>query len=154
VSRRTKADSVDVSKGLFMDLAFLLIGALVLVVSESDRQQADVYEIASQRVRSVVVQPGRLVESDRIEGESLYLLVDKSGRLAEITQDKTKVPLELSRLPARVDEMSGVGTVALVLVPDSDTPYKVVAEVRDVLEDLKKAGKVSSVYELVRRQKW
>ena len=152
MSRRAQTDPVDVSKGLFMDLAFLLIGALVLVVSESDRREEDAYKIASKRVRSVAMQPGSLVESDQVEGESLYILIRKSGLIAEIKQDKTEIPLELSRLPARVNEMLGAGTRAVVLVPDSDTPYKVVAEVRNVLEDLKRSQEITSVYELVRRQ--
>ena len=152
MSRRIQTDPVDVSKGLFMDLAFLLIGALVLVVSESDRREEDAYKVASKRVRSVSMQPGSLVESDRVEGESLYLLIRKSGLLAEIKQDKTEIPLEISALPSRINEMLGTGTRAVVMIPDSDTPYNVVAEVRNVLEDLKKSKELTSVYELVRRQ--
>jgi hypothetical protein len=150
--RRSLIEPVDVSKGLFMDLAFLLIGALVLVVSESDRRDADAYKVAGQRVRSVVLQPGTLEESDRIEGESLYLLISKSGRIAEVKQDETEIPLELSRLASRVDRMSVAGTRAVVLIPDWDTPYSVVADVRDVLEGLRRSADVTSIYELVRRK--
>ena len=152
MTRRARIEPVDVSKGLFMDLAFLLIGALVLVVSESDRRDADAYRVAGQRVRSVALQPESLVESDRIEGESLYLLITSSGRLAEVEQDGTEVPMELAELAARVDRMSVSGTRAVVLIPDRDTPYRVTAEVRDVLEGLRRSEDVTSIYELVRRK--
>ena len=152
MTRRALIEPVDVSKGLFMDLAFLLIGALVLIVSESDRRDADAYRIAGQRVRSVALQPESLVESDRIEGESLHLLITSSGRLAEVEPDGTEVPLELSELAARVDRMSVSGTRAVVLIPDRDTPYRVTAEVRDVLEGLRRSEDVTSIYELVRRK--
>ena len=152
MKRRPRIEPVDVSKSLFMDLAFLLIGALVLVVSESDRRDADAYRVAGQRVRSVVVQPETLVESDGVEGESLYLAISSSGRIAEVRQDETEVSLERSGLAARVAQMSSAGARAVVLIPDWDTPYSVVADVRDVLEGLRRSAGITSIYELVRRK--
>ena len=150
---------VNVSTALFMDLAFLMIAALVLLVNEPveravrhQQERAEAAREARQRkfaqleFRSSIVR--QIVEAD-IPGESLYLNVDSEGAVREIRAGGGRSePLALDKLPKTVGQMAD-GERVVVLVTSPDVPYGKAAAVREGLEALQQKGKLSRILEMV-----
>lgn len=147
---------VNVSTALFMDLAFLMIAALVLLINkpveDAVRQQqtlakaereARLASLAELEVRSTTVR--KVVEAD-MPGESLWLSVDTEGVVREVRADGSRSePLAVGQLPERVGRMATDGERVAVLVTSPDVPYGKVATVREGLEALE----LSRILEMV-----
>ena len=146
--REQRKKPVDVSKALFMDLAFLLIAALVLLVNEPRELPAkDVQDLLTVEYRSSV---SREVKEVSMPGESLYIEIQRSGKLYELLSDgSASIPLDIKNLASRIERMKQRPRV-IVLVPAVDAPYGVIASVRDELEVLMAKEKVSRIVELVK----
>lgn len=154
----TDIQPTDVSKALFMDLAFLLIAALVLLVQEPGKRKSATVEAvvetpavslsdaAVARIRSVSV---RGVTEKDMPGESLFLRICLDGTVSELLYDGSEVALPTKSLPARIGQMPDRNRT-VVLVPDRDVPYSKVAAVRDVLSPMKDTHLLSQIYELTR----
>ena len=157
--RPTDNQPADVSKALFMDLAFLLIAALVLLVQEpvkrvsltaetvAERPAVSLSEVAIARLRSVAVKG--VVEKYRPGEESLLLRVRMDGTVSELLYDGSEVTLPIAGLATRIGQMPDRNRT-VVLVPDKDVPYSKVAEVRDVLSPMKDTHLLAHIYELTR----
>jgi len=133
----------DVSKTVFMDMAFLLIAALVLLV----REPLSSVDVAATEIRSVAVT--KVVEKD-IPGESLFLRVAKDRAIEEMLANNTAKPIAESELQDRVAAMRADGDRVVVLFPDADVPYSAIAKIRDALVGLKDRGTITQLYEVVR----
>ncbi len=138
----------DVSKGLFMDLAFLLIAALVLLVNEPVKQSK--FQAAFIETRRTPV--SKVEESDLL-GESLFLEAKSDGSVSEILHDDSRKNLSINELPARVEQMSQVGERVIVWFIDPDTPYGKANAAFDKVAQLQKDNKINKVYEIVRGDK-
>jgi biopolymer transport protein ExbD len=150
MKKPTEIQSIDISRTLFMDLAFLLIAALVLLVQEPSKRQAvrqPIVDFSFVRIRSVSTKD--IVEKD-VPGESLFLYIQVDGSIRELLSDGTSQPIPLSELSKRITQMSNDGERAVVLVPDEDVLYAKVAQIRDILSHMTKERIVSTVYELIR----
>ena len=151
---------VDVSKGLFMDLAFLLIATLVLLIQEPAKspeeaegpkttEQLAMASLPKSKIRSVAVKG--VIEKDDIPGTSLYLQIQKDGKLGEILHDDTVKPIPTQQVENRIMRMDSEGGRVIVLMPDQSTPYAKVAAIRDILSLLKDRGDIAHIYEVVRK---
>lgn len=153
MKQQAKTKPVDVSKGLFMDLAFLLIAALVLLVREPAQDEAraePVTGLPDLALRYVGSQfATEIVEDDSIQGETLRLAVDKEGVLHDWqASDNVMVPLPIEKLADRIGQMAEAEKW-VVLYVDSDAPYGQMAPVRDALEKLQADGVVTRTIEAV-----
>jgi len=149
----SKTKPVDVSKGLFMDLAFLLIAALVLLVREPAQSEARAEPIAGLpdlSLRYVGSQfATEIVEDDKIKGETLRLAIDKEGMLHDWrASDNVMAPLAIDALVERIGRMTEPEKW-VVLYVDSDASYGQMAPVRDALEKLQADGVVTRTIEAV-----
>ena len=138
----------DVSKGLFMDLAFLLIAALVLLVNEPVKQSK--FQAAFIEKRGTPI--SKIEESD-LPGESLFLEVKPDGSIYEILHDDSRKSLPIDELPVRVDLMAQDGERVIVWFIESNTPYGKANGVFDKVAQLQQENKISKVYEIVRGDK-
>ncbi len=158
--KATEIPTTDVSKALFMDLAFLLIAALVLLIQEPTKQsqqlpdqrsskQASFDGIPTSRIRSVAVTG--VIEKEDILGESLLLQIDVDGSVKELPVNGEAISRPIGQLADRIKQMKGEGDRVIVLAPDYATPYAKVAEIRDVLSLLRDEGGITHIYEVVRK---
>ncbi len=143
--RATEIKPRDVSKGLFMDLAFLLIAALVLLVNEP---------VEKSKFQSAFIETRRTpvskVEESDLPGESLFLEAKPDGRISEILHDDSRKNLSIEELPARVDQMAGDGPRVVVWFINPETPYKKANAAFDRVAQLQQDNKINKVYEIVR----
>lgn len=150
MKKSTEIQPIDVSRTLFMDLAFLLIAVLVLLVQEPSKRQVvrqPTVDFSFVRIRSVSTKD--IVEKD-VPGESLFLHIQADGSIRELLSDGVFQPIPLPELSKRVTQMSSDGGRAVVLVPDEDVLYAKVAQIRDILSHMTNERIVSTVYELTR----
>lgn len=136
---------VDVSKGLFMDMAFLLIAALVLLVQEPEKRKKVVPAFIDLRPTPVT----KVREQD-IPGESLFLEVLADGSIKEALFDEQRNDITLEQIPQRIDQMPGQGQRVVVFFFDQKTPYSKVSAAMDAVVKIQQAGKIGKVYEIVR----
>jgi hypothetical protein len=159
VRRTERSKPVDVSKGLFMDLAFILIAALVLMVNEptqeaaaEERQRQRVISdeilkrIGEMELRSVVAQ--RIIEN-AVAGESLFIEINDNGVWKELLVSGESIDIAPGSLRRRVAQMSDAGERVVVLLPGKDVPYRAVAEAREELESLRENNTISRIVEIV-----
>jgi len=141
----TEARPPDVSKALFMDLAFLLIAALVLLVREPTQESREP-NISVIGVRSVAV---REVVEENIPGESIFVRVEVDGGITEVLPNNVTRPLSTHTLESRIAQMQTHENRVVVLIPEANVPYAKIAKIRDVLISLQEKGIVTRLYEVV-----
>ena len=135
----------DVSKGLLMDLAFLLIAALVLLVQEPEKRKKVVPAFIDLRPTSVMG-----VQEKDIPGESLFLEVLADGSIKEVLYNDQRKNVALEQIPQRIDQMPSQGERVVVFFFDRETPYSKVSAALDEVIKIQQAGKITKIYEIVR----
>jgi len=135
-----KRDLSGISKTIFMDLAFTLIAALVLLVNEPIEQAIQQREETEQTLREQLLVDMDLpfvqrevYESKALDGESLYLCVTSSKGLQELSSDGSQKTIPLSTLYGRLKKMKKAPRV-VVLAVENDVPYSAYSAVRDILQ--------------------
>ena len=136
----------DVSKGLFMDLAFLLIATLVLLVQEPSKQKKS--DVSFSELRRT---PVNKVEERNLPGESIFLEVLSTGEVMEVLYNNQRRTLSLDQISHRIDQMPQEGERVVALFIDQGTPYSKVTPALDEVSRIQQAGKVNKVYEIVRK---
>lgn len=155
MKKRQNNKPVDVSKAIFMDLAFLLIAALVLLVNEPMKQnlastEAPLENLGELEIRITSV---KKVEEVDIDGESLFLRIKSDGTLAEeVFAEKTE-PLQLQQLGQRIEKMKKGGERVVKLILSPEVSYGKIAPVRDALEELRRKKQIGRILELVKTEK-
>lgn len=150
---RTKAATrpVDVSKGLFMDLAFLLIAALVLLVREpakEEKPKEDAPPAPTVNVRVMSKQYKGFKADQTLPGQSLGIEIAKDGTLTEFEIEGPAGPsLSPEGIAKRLQSVEKPRTV--VLRVDKDVPYEHAARVREQLEALQGQNEIKEIVETV-----
>ena len=140
---------VDISKSLFLDLAFIIIAALVLLVKDPDlilvkeapEKEITIKALPVERANSKVYEDITLV------GESLRLSIGEEGARELLDGDKTN-DIELNELEQRLKEMSEEGDRVVVMQIEEDTDYVTFTRWRNSLLEFKSKGVIREVYEL------
>ena len=139
----------DISKSLFLDLAFIIIAALVLLVKDPDLilvKEAPEEEITIKAL-SVERTNSEVYEDTTLSGESLWLIISEDGTRELLVTDKTD-DIELNGLEQRLKEMSQKGNRMVVMQIEEGTDYKTFTSWRNRLFEFKKQGLINEVYEL------
>ena len=139
----------DISKSLFLDLAFIIIAALVLLVKdpnlilvkEAPEKEITIKALPVERANSKVYEDITLV------GESLRLRIGEEGARELLDGDKTN-DIELNELEQRLKEMSQEGDRVVVMQMEEDTDYVTFTRWRNSLLEFKSKGVIKEVYEL------
>ena len=139
----------DISKSLFLDLAFIIIAALVLLVKDPDLVLAEAApeEDIILRVLPVERANSEVYEDTTLSGESLWLIISEDGTRELLVTDKTD-DIELNGLEQRLKEMSQKGNRMVVMQIEEGTDYKTFTSWRNRLFEFKKQGLINEVYEL------
>lgn len=139
----------DISKSLFLDLAFIIIAALVLLVKDPDLVLAEAApeEDIILRVLPVERANSEVYEDTNLSGESLWLIISEDGTRELLVADKTD-DIELNGLEQRLKEMSQEGDRMVVMQIEEGTDYKTFTSWRNRLFEFKKQGLINEVYEL------
>ena len=139
----------DISKSLFLDLAFIIIAALVLLVKDPDLVLAEAApeEDIILRVLPVERANSEVYEDTNLSGESLWLIISEDGTRELLVADKTD-DIELNGLEQRLKEMSQKGNRMVVMQIEEGTDYKTFTSWRNRLFEFKKQGLINEVYEL------
>jgi hypothetical protein len=147
VGKLSEYKPIDMSKTLFLDLAFLLIASLVLLVRDPNRQEHQADPLINLRHTEAV----EIIEDASIKGELLNIQMRKNGDIFEIVSGGKTVPLKHGRLSQRVSIMDRKYRV-ISYAADKGTPHEKFAAVTDELYKLKDAGEINEVYERVNRE--
>ena len=139
----------DISKSLFLDLAFIIIAALVLLVKdpelilvkEAPEEEITIKALSVERANSEVY------EDTTLSGESLWLIISEDGTRELLVADKTD-DIELNGLEQRLKEMSQKGDRMVVMQIEEGTNYKTFTSWRNRLLEFKKQGLINELYEL------
>lgn len=139
----------DISKSLFLDLAFIIIAALVLLVKDPDLilvKEAPEKEI---RIKALSVERANseVYEDTALPGESLWMRIGVEGARELLAGDKTN-NIELNELEQRLKEMSQEGDRMVVMQIEEGTNYRTFTSWRNRLIEFKKQGLINEVYEL------
>ena len=139
----------DISKSLFLDLAFIIIAALVLLVKDPDLVLAEAApeENIILRVLPVERANSEVYEDTTLSGESLLLIISEDGTRELLVGDKTD-DIELNGLEQRLKEMSQEGDRMVVMQMEEGTNYETFIRWRNRLYEFKKQGLIKEVYEL------
>lgn len=155
-----KKPAQDVSKALFMDLAFLLIAALVLMVKDASQKNQEVVEKREAMLAAHVMKKldamdlrERSTASEVIEaaipGESLFIELDKHDNLHEIPSKGDRISLQTTELAQRIRRMPEKHVRVIVLFIDKTTSYQAYSALRDQLTQLKKNGDCTRFIEVL-----
>jgi hypothetical protein len=139
----------DISKSLFLDLAFIIIAALVLLVKDPDLilvKEAPEEEITIKAL-SVERPDSEVYEDVTLPGESLWVRIGVERAQVLLAGDKTD-DIELNGLEQRLKEMSQEGDRMVVMQIEEGTNYKTFTSWRNRLLEFKKQGLIKEVYEL------
>jgi len=139
----------DISKSLFLDLAFIIIAALVLLVKDPDLilvEEAPEEEITIKAL-SVERAASEVYEDVTLPGESLRVRISLEGAQELLAGDKTD-DIELNGLEQRLKEMSQAGDRVVVMQIEEGTDYETFTSWRNRLFEFKKQGLINEVYEL------
>lgn len=139
----------DISKSLFLDLAFIIIAALVLLVKDPDLilvKEAPEEEITIKAL-SVERPDSEVYEDVTLPGESLWVRIGVERAQVLLAGDKTD-DIELNGLEQRLKEMSQEGDRMVVMQIEEGTNYKTFTSWRNRLFEFKKQGLIKEVYEL------
>jgi biopolymer transport protein ExbD len=139
----------DISKSLFLDLAFIIIAALVLLVKDPDlilvkeapEKEIIIKALPIERANSEVY------EDTALPGESLWMRIGVEGARELLAGDKTD-NIELNGLEQRLKEMSQEGDRTVVMQIEEGTNYKTFTSWRNRLIEFKKQGLINELYEL------
>ena len=139
----------DISKSLFLDLAFIIIAALVLLVKDPDLVLAEAApeEDIILRVLPVERANSEVYEDTTLSGESLRLIISEEGTRELLVGDKTN-DIELNGLEQRLKEMSQAGDRVVVMQMEEGTNYETFIRWRNRLFEFKRQGLIKEVYEL------
>ena len=138
----------DISKSLFLDLAFIIIAALVLLVKDPDLilvEEATEEEIT---IKALPVERANIdvYEDTDLDGESLVLLIGEEDTREELADGKTN-DIELNELDQRLEEMSQDGDRVVVMQMEEDTDYVTFTRWRNSLIKFKKQGVIEGIVE-------
>ena len=138
----------DISKSLFLDLAFIIIAALVLLVKDPDLilvEEATEEEIT---IKALPVERANIdvYEDTDLDGESLVLLIGEEDTREELADGKTN-DIELNELDQRLEEMSQEGDRVVVMQMEEDTDYVTFTRWRNSLIKFKKQGLIEGIVE-------
>ena len=139
----------DISKSLFLDLAFIIIAALVLLVKDPDLilvKEAPEEEITIKAM-SVERPDSEVYEDVTLPGESLWVRIGVERAQVLLAGDKTD-DIELNGLEQRLKEMSQEGDRMVVMQMEEGTNYETFIRWRNRLFEFKKQGLIKEVYEL------
>ena len=139
----------DISKSLFLDLAFIIIAALVLLVKDPDLilvKEAPEEEITIKAL-SVERPDSEVYEDVTLPGESLWVRIGVERAQVLLAGDKTD-DIELNGLEQRLKEMSQEGDRMVVMQMEEGTNYETFIRWRNRLFEFKKQGLIKEVYEL------
>jgi hypothetical protein len=139
----------DISKSLFLDLAFIIIAALVLLVKDPALilvKEAPEEEITIKAL-SVERPDSEVYEDVTLPGESLWVRIGVERAQVLLAGDKTD-DIELNGLEQRLKEMSQEGDRMVVMQIEEGTNYKTFTSWRNRLLEFKKQGLIKEVYEL------
>ena len=139
----------DISKSLFLDLAFIIIAALVLLVKDPDLilvKEAPKKEI---RIKALSVERANseVYEDSVLPGESLWMRIGVEGARELLADDKTN-DIQLNELEQRLKEMSQEGDRMVIMQVEEGTNYRTFTSWRNRLIEFKKQGLIKEVYEL------
>lgn len=113
----------DISKSLFLDLAFIIIAALVLLVKDPDLilvKEAPEEEITIKAL-SVERADSEVYEDATLPGESLWVRIGVERAQVLLAGDKTD-DIELNGLEQRLKEMSQEGHRMVVMQIEEGMP--------------------------------
>lgn len=139
----------DISKSLFLDLAFIIIAALVLLVKDPALilvKEAPEEEITIKAL-SVERPDSEVYEDVTLPGESLWVRIGVERAQVLLAGDKTD-DIELNGLEQRLKEMSQEGDRMVVMQMEEGTNYETFIRWRNRLFEFKKQGLIKEVYEL------
>ena len=137
----------DISKSLFLDLAFIIIAALVLLVKDPDLilvKEAPEEEITIKAL-SVERPDSEVYEDVTLPGESLWVRIGVERAQVLLAGDKTD-DIELNGLEQRLKEMSQEGDRMVVMQMEEGTNYETFIRWRNRLFEFKKQGLIKEVY--------
>ena len=139
----------DISKSLFLDLAFIIIAALVLLVKDPELILVKEAPEEDIRIKALSVERANseVYEDTALRGESLYLRIGEKGTREELVGGKTN-NIELNELEQRLKEMSQEGDRMVVMQIEEGTNYRTFTSWRNRLIEFKKQGLINEVYEL------
>ena len=140
----------DISKSLFLDLAFIIIAALVLLVKDPDLVLAEAApeEDIILRVLPVERANSEVYEDTTLSGESLWLIISEDGTRERLLVADKPDDIELNGLEQRLKEMSQEGDRMVVMQMEEGTNYETFIRWRNRLFEFKKQGLIKEVYEL------
>ena len=138
----------DISKSLFLDLAFIIIAALVLLVKdpnlilvkEAQEDEIIIKALPVERANSEVYEDITLV------GESLRLHIGEEG--ARVFDGGKTNNIELNELEQRLKEMSQEGDRVVVMQMEEGANYGTFIRWRNSLLEFKSKGVIKEIHEL------
>ena len=138
----------DISKSLFLDLAFIIIAALVLLVKdpnlilvkEAPEEEIIIKALPVERANSEVYEDITLV------GESLRLHIGEEG--ARVFDGGKTNNIELNELEQRLKEMSQEGDRVVVMQMEEGANYGTFIRWRNSLLEFKSKGVIKEIHEL------
>ena len=138
----------DISKSLFLDLAFIIIAALVLLVKDPNLilvKEAPEEEII---IKALPVERGNseVYEDINLVGESLRLHIGEEG--ARVFDGGTTNNIELNELEQRLKEMSQEGDRVVVMQMEEGANYGTFIRWRNSLLEFKSKGVIKEIHEL------
>jgi biopolymer transport protein ExbD len=141
----------DISKSLFLDLAFIIIAALVLLVKDPELVLIEEEPEAEQTltVRALQVEQGssEVYEDVNLPGESLFLRIGTGGAEVLLAEDERDA-IQLTALPERLEGMAPDGPRVVVMQMDEAANYQTYANWRNRLLELKQQGLIHQIHEL------
>ena len=138
----------DISKSLFLDLAFIIIAALVLLVKDPDLILVEEAMEEEITIKALPVERANIdvYEDTDLDGESLVLLIGEEDTREELADGKTN-DIELNELDQRLEEMSQEGDRVVVMQMEEDTDYVTFTRWRNSLIKFKKQGLIDGIVE-------
>lgn len=139
----------DISKALFLDLAFVVIAALVLLVKDPslvlviDDSEVDV------AIKSLAVESGtnKVYEDTTVPGESLFLRVG-TGEVWEVQIEDVLQPIQFNELEQRLKSMAADGERVVVLQPQKNADYGTYVKWRNCLLSYVRNGTIQRIEEI------
>lgn len=138
----------DISKSLFLDLAFIIIAALVLLVKDPDLVLAEAVPEAKIVVPALPAERpnSEVYEETTLTGESLWLSISEEGARVLLSEDETD-EIELHSILEYLEEMTKEGDRVVVMQMEEGADYETFTSWRNRLLEFKKSGVINEVYE-------
>lgn len=137
-----------ISNSLFLDLAFIIIAALVLLVKDPQLVlvKEDIEEKITVKALPVEQSNSEVYEDTALLGESLWLRISNEGALVLLSDDETD-EIQLRTLPERLEGMAQEGERVVVMKMDEGTDYQTFVSWRNRLLEFKKQGVINGIHE-------